>query len=156
QAQRRQILERLRADHGDKRLGLLRREHIAAMLGSKRPHAARTWLKTLRGLMQFCVEIGLINEDPTAGIKPAKLAASRGVHSWTEEEIAQFEARHPIGTRARLAMALLLFTAQRRGDVVRMGPQHIRGGAIIVRAQKTLRTTGKTLQIPIHPALREV
>jgi integrase len=53
-------------------------------------------------------------------------------------------------------MALLLYTAQRRGDIVRMGPQHVRTGMITVRAQKTSRTTGKTLLIPIHPALAEL
>jgi integrase len=74
----------------------------------------------------------------------------------SEEEITQFEAKHPVGSQARLAMALLLYTAQRRSDIVRMGPQHVRNGMITVRAQKTSRITGKTLLIPIHPALVEV
>ncbi len=39
--------------------------------------------------------------------------------------VAQFQARHPADTRTGLAMALLLFTLQRRGDVVRMGWQHV-------------------------------
>ena len=30
---------------------------------------------------------------------------SDGYHTWTEDEIVQFEQRHPIGTKARLAMA---------------------------------------------------
>ena len=156
QGMRRAILERFRAEHGDKRLALLRREHSASLLGAKKPYAARNWLKSIRGLMQFCLETGLIQEDPTAGIKLAKTGASPGFHSWTEAEIAQYEARHPIGTRARLAMALVLYTAQRRSDVVRMGPQHVQGRTIVVRAQKTSRTTGKILEIPIHPALTEV
>ena len=63
-----------------------------------------------------------------------------------------FETRHPIGSRARLAFALLLFTAQRRGDVVRMGRQHVRNGAISVRQQKT----GAALEIPIHQDLQTV
>jgi integrase len=153
QKMRRAILERFRAEHGDKRLALLRREHTAALLGSKTPYAARNWLKTIRGLMQFCIEI--IREDPT-GIKPAKTGTSSGFHSWTEAEIAQYEARHAIGTRARLAMALLLYTAQRRSGVVPLEPQHVRGGTIAVRAQKTSRTTAKILEIPVHPALAEV
>lgn len=36
---------------------------------------------------------------------------------------AQFQARHPIGTRAGLALALPLYTAQRRSDVAHMGWQ---------------------------------
>ena len=156
QKMRRAILERFRADHGAKRIAMLQREHIAKMLGSKKPFAARNWLKTIRGLMRFCLEVGLIKEDPTVGIKPAKAAKTEGFHSWTEAEIAQYESHHAIGSRARLAMALLLYTAQRRSDIVRMGPQHVRNGTIVVRAQKTSRTTGETLEIPIHPALAEV
>jgi integrase len=156
QQMRRAILERFRADHGDKRLALLQRPHIAKLLGEKKPFAARNWLKTLRGLMQFAVAVGLRSDDPTEGIKPAKAVTTGGFHSWSEEEIAQFETRYPAGSQARFAMALLLYTAQRRGDIVRMGPQHVRNGMITVRAQKTSRTTGKTLQIPIHPALAEL
>jgi hypothetical protein len=70
-----------------------------------------------------------------------------GFHTWTESKIAMFEARHPIGSKARLALALLLYTAQRRSDV---GCQHIRDGVVHVRQQKT----GATLAIPLHPGPR--
>ncbi|MGB8561094.1 MAG: tyrosine-type recombinase/integrase, partial [Pseudolabrys sp.] len=43
-----------------------------------------------------------------------------------------------------------LYTAQRRGDVVRMGRQHLRDGVITVRQQKT----GAELEIPAHAELR--
>jgi integrase len=74
----------------------------------------------------------------------------RGLHTWTEEEIAVFEAHHPVGSRARLAFALLLWTAQRRGDVIRMGRQHIRDGVLSLRQQKT----GTLVEIPIHSELQ--
>jgi integrase len=45
--------------------------------------------------------------------------------------------------------ALLLYTAQRRGDVMRMGRQHIRDGVLTVKQQKT----GITLAIPVHPEI---
>src|SRR5262249_42451044 len=77
---------------------------------------------------------------------------SDGYHSWTEAEIAQFEKRHPIGSRSRLAFALLLFTGQRRSDVVAMGRQHITDGVLVVRQQKT----GRTVWIPIHEALASI
>jgi integrase len=41
------------------------------------------------------------------------------------EEVRQFERRYPIGTKARLALALLVFTGQRRSDIVRFGKQHV-------------------------------
>src|SRR5262249_33606276 len=59
---------------------------------------------------------------------------------------------HAVGTKARLALALLLYTAQRRSDIVRMGLQHVSDGAISVRQQKTRAT----LRIPVHPALQAV
>jgi integrase len=154
QKMRRAILERFRAAHGDKRLARLQRAHIAAILGTMKPNAARNWLKTLRGLMEFCIDVGLLGADPTNGIKRARAPKTSGFHSWTEAEIAQYEAHHPVGTRARLAEALLLYTALRRGDIVRIGPQHFRDSRITLR--KTARRTGKTLRIAVHPALAEV
>lgn len=156
QAMRRAILERLRAEHGDKPLAGLERKHIAVLLGKMKPYAAHNWLKTLRGLMAFAVEIELLAEDPTASIKRAKAKASTGFHSWSEGEIAQYEAHHPVGSRARLALALLLYTAQRRADIVRLGPQHVTGNTLTVRPQKTLRTTAKMLVIPLHSELARV
>jgi len=101
--------------------------------------------------MQFAVATGQISSDPTAAFEPAKAKAGR-IHTWTEAEIEQFEAHHPVGSRARLAMALLLYTGQRRSDVVRMGPQHIRKSVLSVTQQKT----GTELAIPVHPRLAEI
>ena len=70
----------------------------------------------------------------------------------TIEEVEQFEDSHAIGTKARLALALLLFTSQRRGDVVHMGRQHIKDGWLKVRQQKT----GKALEIPVIPELQRI
>jgi integrase len=115
------------------------------------PAAARNFLNTIRAMLQFGVDINLISANPAVGVKRVKIKTS-GYRTWTEEDIAAFEAKHPIGSRARLAFALLLFTAQRRSDVVRMGRQHIRDGVLQVRQQKT----GMPLGIPIHPHLQAV
>ena len=146
----RSILERFRAEHGDKRIALLPREFIVRALGKRPPSVARNWLKTLRAVLQFAVAEGFRADDPTHGVKPPRIRTD-GIHTWTEAEIAQYEARHPIGTKAQLALALLLYTAQRRSDVRGMGRQHVRNGMLVVRQQKT----GTMLQIPLHPKLRE-
>jgi integrase len=148
---RRAILERFREQHGDKRLAALPTEFIVALLDTMAPHAARNWLKTLRHFIRWCVSRKLITKDPTWGIK-VKVPASDGHHTWTEDEISQFEAAHRIGSKARLALALGLYTAQRRGDVVRMGPQHIRNGELSVRQGKT----NAALVIPVLPELRQI
>ena len=77
---------------------------------------------------------------------------SPGHHSWTDDEVGAFEAHHPVGSKARLALALGLYTAQRRSDVIRIGRQHIRDGVLTVRQQKT----GTTLAIPVHPELAAI
>ena len=50
QRMRRGILERFRAAYGDRPLALLPPEWIEALLDSKPPHAARSWLVTVRSL----------------------------------------------------------------------------------------------------------
>jgi integrase len=153
QRTRRNILERFRAEHGDKRVALLHREHIVRMLAKKisKPASASNWLNTVRALMQFALVEEMRQDDPTRDVKSPKIKTD-GFETWSEDDIAAFERQHAIGTRARLALALLLYTAQRRGDIVRMGWQHIRDGALHVRQQKT----GATLAIPLHSDLRAI
>jgi integrase len=150
---RRRILERFREQHGDKRITTLGRVHIERMVETKAatPGAALNFLVTLRALMRYAVTVGLRADDPTVGIRAPKYR-SGGFYTWSEDDIAKFESRHPVGTRARLALALLLYTAQRRADIVRLGRQHLRDGVLSVRQQKT----GTTLSIPLHPELKRV
>jgi integrase len=153
QRERRWVLEKFRNDYGEKPLALLERSRIEAMLAEKAatPGAARNFLFALRAMIAVAITAGLRPSDPSAGIN-VKLRDTGGFRTWTEDEIAQFEAAHPIGSRARLAFAILLYTAQRRGDVIRMGRQHVRAGFIAVRQQKT----GRVLEIPLHAELQEI
>jgi integrase len=132
----------------------LRRDHVQALVNEKaeKPDAANLLRKVLRALMQHAIEIRLREDDPTRDVKAIKRKGD-GYRSWTDDEIAQFEARHAVGSMARLALALLLYTGQRRSDVVTMGKQHIdKNGAIHVKQFKT----GVALTIPVHPALQAV
>jgi integrase len=135
---------------GDKPATTLRREHIVRLMAAKadKPEAANMLRRVLRAMMKCAVDIGMRADDPTRDVK-ALQSKTDGFHSWTEAEIEEFEATHPSGTRARLAFALLLYTGQRRSDVVRMGRQHVRDGFINVRQQKTRAE----LAIPLHPEL---
>jgi integrase len=98
--------------------------------------------------MKHAVALGLRPDDPTRNVKAARVK-SDGYHSWTDAEIDQFKKTHPVGTRAHLALSLLLYTGQRRSDVVRMGRQHIRDGMLHIRQVKT----GAQLAIPVHSVL---
>ena len=107
-----------------------------------KPGAALNFLVSLRALMRYAVTAGLRGDDPTIGVRAPKYR-SNGFYTWTEEDIARFEARHPVGTQARLALELLLYTAVRREDVVKIGRQHS-ARECSLRHNKT----GKTLEIP--------
>jgi hypothetical protein len=153
QRMRRGILEHFREEHGDKKFVDLTRKHVQAMVDAKAntPSAARNFLNVLRALASFAMDCGIRDDDPTFGVKRPKIRTA-GLKTWTEEDIAAFENRHPVGTQARLAMALMLYTGQRRSDVCRFGPQNVRNRCIELRQQKT----GKLLSIPIHPALQAI
>jgi integrase len=144
------ILRRIVDESGEYPIRPLQRRHVANMVErrAETPAAAQVFLKVLRRMMQYCVLIGLIEQDPTQGVKPPKQRTT-GYRSWTDEEIAQYRKCHALGSTARTAFELLLETAQRRSDVVRMGRQHLRNDAIHVVQQKT----GWTGDIPITPEL---
>jgi integrase len=151
QAVRRHTLERFREQHGDKPIAHLPQKFIALTLDKMTPHQARNWLKAIRHLIQFAISAELCAADPTQGIK-IKLPKSDGFYTWSEADVAAFEATHAVGTKARLAEALAIYSGQRRGDVIRMGPQHIRNGILHVRQEKT----GASLYIPVHPDLQRI
>jgi len=113
--------------------------------------ARRNWLRALRPLLDYAVTINMIAENPTKDMKAKVPRKGEGFRPWGEEQIAIFRQHHALGTRARLAIELLLNTTQRRSDVVRMGPQHIHDGLLHVRQSKT----GQSLALPIFPELQE-
>jgi integrase len=150
QKTRRRIVERFRTQHGDKRVALLQREHLLKILDAiGKPSAKRHWLRAIRGLLRSAVP-SMRNDDPTAGIAGIKMPRSKGHHSWTDDEIAQYRAYWPLGTQQRLVMEFALETASRRSEVVRLGPQHVRNGRIRIE-----RTHGSVdVDIPMSAELQ--
>ena len=146
----RSTMEPFRAQHGEKIVAKLKREHVKAIIAklADRPAVANNWLKSIKILMRHAVDAGMRPDDPTLGIKKLRTGSS-GYRTWSEEEIEQYYARHPIGSRARLALDLLLYTGQRRADAVRMGRQHLRDGVLTIRQSKT----GTEVELPLHPTL---
>lgn len=149
----RSTLERFRVKHGEKAVKSITRDHIEAILGkmADRPAAANKLLDKLRILMDIAVRSRWRRDDPTIGIKGFSKKTD-GFHTWDEDEIAKYEAHFPLGTKARLALDLMLYTGQRRSDARLMGRQHLSddGRKIRVRQQKT----GAMLLIPVHPKLK--
>src|SRR5262245_56508029 len=123
------------------------------------PEAANVRVKTVRVIFSWALdpenEIEGVAENPARDVKFFKPKRPGGHHSWTVEEVAQFEARHPLGTTARLALALLLYTGQRRSDVVHFGRQHVRDGSLQFTQHKNRNRRPIRLQLPVLPALQE-
>jgi site-specific recombinase XerD len=138
------ILERFREAHGEKRIYSVSRRGIRKLeLTSDRlqrivnqksntPFGQRNFLKTLRAMFKWAASEKLIPDDPTIGVTRNTDfdKKSKGYATWSEQQIAQFRRKHPIGSMARLAIELLLATGARRADAVRLGAQHMRDGGI--------------------------
>lgn len=146
------IIERFRVEHGDKRVSMLRPEHVRRIVAAKAdtPAAANNLLRVLHLMMQFAIDDGWRQDDPTRDVRKVR-HKPKGFRTWTEEDIAAFRARHPMGSRARLALELLLYTGARRSDVVNLGRQHVEGAIIKIRQQKT----DAVVEILILPPLAE-
>jgi integrase len=103
------------------------------------PHAANNFLKSMRRFFKWAADPEggkLVASNPTLGVKLLKGKNKDGFHTWTDEEIVRFETRWPIGTRERLALDLLLYTGLSRGDVVRLGRQHVSNSVITFHMEK--------------------
>jgi integrase len=159
QAQRRWSLEPFRIEAGKWPIKQLQRRHLVAYLDKiARPHQRRKFLIAIRAVLQHASSIGLIEDDPSIGLK-AKVPRSDGHRQWDDAAIAVYRAHHKSGTAERLALEFLLSTALRRGDAVKAGRQHMvalsdpMSGATIDVVRIRTGKTGVTALAPILPEL---
>jgi integrase/recombinase XerD len=154
---RRRVLEEICERHGEKPYAKLQPKNVRSLRDEKAnaPGAANTRLKGLRALFRWAIENDFVVDNPTRGVEPIRYVTD-GYHSWTVDEVETFEARHPIGSKARLAFALMLYTGCRRGDAVRLGPQHVHEGRLRYRQQKNEGRHPIDIDIPVHADLAEV
>lgn len=154
----------------DRLVGQVTFEHLDAIIAKKKKKtmrdtpsgprpvggvfAAQKLRKELIRLFEFAKKTGMIGHNPaeqTEKVKRARDQGQGGFHAWTEQEIAQYRRYWALGTRERLALELILWTDQRRSDVVRMGMAQTREGCIPVQQAKT----GATLWLPMADQLVE-
>jgi len=149
---RKSSLERFCKKHGGKGYKNIKTPHFRAIRDkmTDRPEAWNNLRKALRQVFKYAVEYNHLETSPMNDVPKLAPINKDGWHTWTKEEIKQFLNTHPIGSKARLALALLLFTGQRRGDIIHLGRQHIKDGWVQIRQQKT----GKALDIPVSKELR--
>ncbi|WP_197711525.1 tyrosine-type recombinase/integrase [Bradyrhizobium vignae] len=117
------------------------------------PEAANARVKAIRQVFKFGVLKKHAQFNPARDV-PYIRTGSSGYHTWTIDEVRQFEKYHPVGSKARLAFALLLFTGQRRADIVRFGKQHVKEERLSFTQHKGRNRKPKRLVLPLLPSLR--
>ncbi|WP_177201849.1 tyrosine-type recombinase/integrase [Qipengyuania nanhaisediminis] len=116
--------------------------------------AAKKLRKELIRFFQFAKKAGFCDHNvakDTSPVQRGRGEASGGFHAWTEGQIAQFQRHWPLGTRERAALELLLWTDQRRSDIVKMGMAQTRDGCLPIIQAKT----GTKLWLPMADQLVE-
>lgn len=152
----RNIYGRWAEEWGSRSVKSLTRKDVQKMLDDRAatPGAARTFLKRMRMLFDFAIEREYRDDNPFRAVK-LKQMATTGFAPWSDAEIEQFKDAYPSGTRERRALALLLYTTQRRSDVHRMGPEHRVADCIVITQVKGRKGAEPVqLVIPMHPALK--
>jgi hypothetical protein len=111
--------------------------------------AKRTWFLAIKPFLMWAVEsVHLIEADPINGIK-VKAKESEGHATWSNEQVEQFRAHHPLGSKPRLALELLINVASRRGDGISLGRQHVKNGWLVFTQEKNRRRKPVKVEMPI-------
>jgi hypothetical protein len=104
------ILESVASKHGHRPAATMPAsvaEKLIQEIGAARPAMANFSRRVLHRLMGFAIRQKIRTDNPFAGIPAYKVGTH---HTWTDAELAAFESKWPLGTRERLAYALLLYT----------------------------------------------
>ncbi|MFL6764937.1 MAG: tyrosine-type recombinase/integrase [Sphingomicrobium sp.] len=140
--------------HGHRTVVHCRFNHIDGILAQKMqitknadgrkiggPNAAKSLEKDLTRLFDLAVKLEWIKTNPVQLSDGVKVGKTAGFHSWTDEEIAQFQGYYPLGTMPRLALEIMLWTLLRRSDARLFGPQHRNNGRVRIQNVKTKKFT---------------
>lgn len=147
---RKLLLDKFCLVHGDKPYRMMETHHVLGFRDeiAHKPGAATNLVKALRHVFSYAVSYNLAKSNPAEKV-PYLRKKNGGFHSWNIDEVRQFESVHEIGTKARLAMALLFYTGQRRSDVVDFGKQMVRDGKIHYVQKKTDRRMATKIIRPL-------
>jgi len=150
----RRALDEIAQEHGAKPVAMMAPRHVRKIRDARieTPAAANQRVKALRAMFSWANEAEETAVNPTIGVKKLKYVKG-GHHSWTPEEIEQYNERHQIGTQARLALDILRYTTGRREDAPRLGRQHVRDGRVRFRQAKNEHRNPIDIDIPLHPDL---
>lgn len=116
------------------------------------PGEANNWLKVIRGLLAYAVDLEMIQHSPAERLPKLKMPNPDGYRTWREDEIAAYLAHWPLGSLPHTVLTLALNTGAARSDLVGLGWQNVHGARLRYRRGKT----GVDVDIPILPPLAEL
>jgi integrase len=142
---------------GDMPIARFDATHVQAIVDRrvKTPEAANVRRKAISALFQWAIPRGYAKGANPATVVKAIRTYSEGHRTWGQAEIDRFVKRHPLGTKAYLALALLLGLGQRRSDTAKLGRQHVKGSVIEFVQDKNEKRLHKHMRLPIIPMLAE-
>jgi integrase len=160
QTTQRQVLESFRDQYGAADVAEFKPSDISLIVSRKMDqtvtekgkkiggtHAAERMREVLVRLFEFAVseemaERNVAKLSHKVGHKP------KGYYTWTEGDIAKYRERWPLGTKARLALELMLWTGSRRGNAHKMKPP------VDGRFKAVAVKTGAEIDMPVKPPLQ--
>jgi integrase len=151
QSDKRSVLNRYCKTAGNLPYAGLRKDDVERSRDkrSSTPGAADKLVKYLRTMFKWAIEKKLASENPAVGVTKIN-TESEGWHTWTPKEVDVYRAHHKIGTKARLALELMLSIGARKSDAAHLGRQHETGGWLRFVAWKNRnRKSRKTIECPI-------
>jgi integrase len=147
--QRENIFKQVLKTAGKQSIAKITTASIMAGRDRRQDTPARHFLDAMRGLFRWAVKAKLVASDPTVGVDNPPRPKTDGFAVWSDDDIAAYEKRWPIGTRQRVWLDVLVYTGLRRGDAVRFGRQHIRNGIGSIKTEKN----DTPVTLPILPVL---
>lgn len=134
-----------------------------------KPEAGNSRVKALRQVFKFGIDARYCRHNPAREVAYIR-TGSAGFHAWDISEVRRFEEAHPIGSKPRLALAILLYLGARRSDAIAFGKQHVRAAEHMPDAlrevhdgrwlqytqHKNRKRKPVTLTLPILPELEQV
>lgn len=160
QQTQRQVIEGFREQYGAADVAEFKPSDISLIVSRKMDQAVNDKGKKVGGtaaaervrevltrLFAFAVDEEMIDRNVAklshkVGHKP------KGYYTWTEGDIAKFREHWPLGTKARLALELMLWTGSRRGNAHKMKPP------VDGRFKAVAVKTGEEIDLPVQPPLQ--
>jgi integrase len=151
-ADKRSVLNRYCEAAGDLPFAALRKEDVERSRDkrSTTPGAADKLVKYLRVMFKWAIDKKHAQQNPAVGVTKIN-TESEGWHTWTPAEVDSYRKFYEIGTKARLALELMMNVGARVSDAARIGRQHEAndGWLKFVAWKNRNKKSRKTIECPI-------